>query len=97
MNKHAINYRALKNKLVSNDAKFRLLSREERKHLNDCYMSLILWWQENKISPEDISIEEYSELTKKSKQLLIECLETPDEWKIHPQVNNSYYKLKQIR
>ena len=97
MIKYAIEYRALQNKLVTNDIKFKFLPKEEKKHLNECFMNLIMWWEQNKISPEDISIEEYFKLLKKDKKILIKCLEIPDKWKIHPQLNYSFYKLKKIK
>jgi hypothetical protein len=82
-------YRRMKNKLISDHPDFAHIPKDNRDELDNCFMSLILWFQTHRTAPEDISIEEYSELSKKDQQVLIDCLKTPYVFRIHDQLVNT--------
>lgn len=95
MVKYANDYKIFKNKLMHGTNEFRklIMSKKEKEHLNDCYIALIQYWVENKIAPEDKTIKDFLYMSKSDKELLLKCLETPDRWRIHYQVNKSSIKF----
>jgi len=95
MNKYESEYKIFKNKLMHGTHEFKNLpmSKIEREHLNDCYIALIQWWVKNKTAPEDMTIQEYINMDKPDKKILLKCLETPERWRIHYQINKSAIKF----
>lgn len=80
---YAEKYRIMKNKLITNHPDFEHIPEYQRDGLDSCFMSLIIWWQDKKMAPEDVSIKEYSELESKYQKILLDCLKTPYVFRVH--------------
>ena len=87
--KYTEKYRVMKNKLITNHPDFEHIPDDQRDTLDNCFMSLILWWQKQKTAPEDISIKEYSKLDPQYQKILVDCLKTPYVFRVHYKFANS--------
>jgi len=87
---HARDYRVQKNKLITGH--FGPMEKSLYKQLDECFMNLILWWWKYEQCPEDVSLDEYLELPKAYQEILLVCLKTPVEYRVHYKFANFHTK-----
>tara|TARA_R110000822_G_scaffold2004_11_gene9598 strand:+ start:3745 stop:4032 length:288 start_codon:yes stop_codon:yes gene_type:complete len=86
--KHVKDYQAELVQLKNHNMKFGRLTLDEHAKLVRCFESMIEWWRVTTESPEEISIEQYDQMTDSRKQVLLDCLSTPQEWIVHSVFKN---------
>lgn len=77
-------YQMMKKKLIERHTDFGSISFEDYDIVSEALDALILWWQSNEESPEDISAKDFLKLPPDMQKILLSCLKLPDEYRTHP-------------
>tara|TARA_R110002050_G_scaffold12144_1_gene40170 strand:+ start:1839 stop:2114 length:276 start_codon:yes stop_codon:yes gene_type:complete len=85
-------YQTLLSQAKNANVKFGTITVEEQKSLIACFTAQLEWWTDSKGAPEDISIEQFEEMSTEKKNTLLECLKIPEKWIVH----SPMYNLKSI-